>query len=142
MYRLAVSLSRRGPRVQVPTLRTGTTNIGAAGLPPTFSRPAGYATSAPDKDNDTESASAVDEDISAKGRAGGGKPLPSSENPPPKPKVNNASVPGTGKDKLTKEQQEEVDRHNADFEKKHDRGSSAADDKVDKNFWSGGNGSR
>lgn len=54
----------------------------------------------------------------AKGRTGGGKPLSSSENPPPQPKINNASIPGQGRDKLTKEQQEEVDRHNAEFEKK------------------------
>lgn len=54
----------------------------------------------------------------AKGRTGGGKPLSSSENPPPQPKITNASIPGQGRDKLTKEQQEEVDRHNAEFEKK------------------------
>lgn len=54
----------------------------------------------------------------AKGRTGGGDPLSSSENPPPQPKINNASIPGQGRDKLTKEQQEEVDRHNAEFEKK------------------------
>lgn len=54
----------------------------------------------------------------AKGRTGGGEPLSSSENPPPQPKINSASIPGQGRDKLTKEQQEEVDRHNAEFEKK------------------------
>lgn len=54
----------------------------------------------------------------AKGRTGGGEPLSSSENAPPQPKINNASIPGQGRDKLTKEQQEEVDRHNAEFEKK------------------------
>ncbi|KAG6360153.1 hypothetical protein INS49_011209 [Diaporthe citri] len=76
----------------------------------------------------------------AKGRTGGGKPLESSENPPPQPKITNASVPGQGRDKLTKEQQEEVDRHNAEFEKKHDRASPAAEDKVDKNYWKGQGG--
>lgn len=54
----------------------------------------------------------------AKGRTGGGEPLSSSENAPPQPKINSASIPGQGTDKLTKEQQEEVDRHNAEFEKK------------------------
>lgn len=54
----------------------------------------------------------------AKGRTGGGQPLSSSENPPPQPKILNSRIPGQGKDKLTKEQQEEVDRHNAEFEKK------------------------
>ncbi|KAI3392469.1 hypothetical protein diail_5661 [Diaporthe ilicicola] len=76
----------------------------------------------------------------AKGRTGGGEPLSSSENPPPQPKINNASIPGQGTDKLTKEQQEEVDRHNAEFEKKHDRASPAAEDKVDKNYWKGQGG--
>ncbi|KAL1860631.1 hypothetical protein Daus18300_009121 [Diaporthe australafricana] len=78
--------------------------------------------------------------VGAKGRTGGGEPLSSSENPPPRPKINNASIPGEGTDKLTKEQQEEVDRHNAEFEKKHDRASPAAEDKVDKSFWKGGGG--
>lgn len=77
---------------------------------------------------------------SAKGRTGGGEPLSSSKNPPPRPKITNASVPGEGRDKLTKEQQEEVDRHNADFDKKHDRASAAGEDKVDKGFWSGNGG--
>lgn len=77
---------------------------------------------------------------SAKGRTGGGEPLSSSKNPPPRPKITNASVPGEGRDKLTKEQQEEVDRHNAEFEKKHDRASAAGEDKVDKGFWSGSGG--
>ncbi|POS75817.1 hypothetical protein DHEL01_v205786 [Diaporthe helianthi] len=76
----------------------------------------------------------------AKGRTGGGEPLSSSENAPPQPKINSASIPGQGRDKLTKEQQEEVDRHNADFEKKYDRASPAAEDKVDKNYWKGQGG--
>lgn len=79
-------------------------------------------------------------DPPAKGRTGGGEPLSSSSNPPPKPKITNASVPGEGRDRLTKEQQEEVDRHNAEFEKKHDRASAAGEDKVDKGFWQGHGG--
>lgn len=77
----------------------------------------------------------------ARGRTGGGPPLKSSTNAPPKPKITNASVPGEGADSLTPEQQKEVDEHNRDFEKKHDRANPAANDKVDKSFWSGG-GSR
>lgn len=77
----------------------------------------------------------------ARGRTGGGEALESSANPPPRPKVRNASVPlGKGKEALSPEQQEEVDRHNADFDKKHDRAGSAAEDKVDKDFWRGSGG--
>ncbi|KAJ0329392.1 hypothetical protein COL5a_003948 [Colletotrichum fioriniae] len=52
---------------------------------------------------------------------------------PPQPKISNASVNG---EKLTEEQQREVDEHNRDFEKKHDSAPAAEDDKVDKKFWS------
>lgn len=77
---------------------------------------------------------------SAQGRTGGGDPLEASQNPPPRPKILNASVPGSGPNNLTKEQQDEVDRHNADFEKRPDRASAAEDDKVDKGFWKGQGG--
>ncbi|KAF4975491.1 hypothetical protein FZEAL_7722 [Fusarium zealandicum] len=74
---------------------------------------------------------------SAKGRTGGGDKLDaSSDNAPPKPKVTNQSIPGD-LDSLSEEQQREVDEHNRDFDKKHDRGNTAPGDKVDKNFWSG-----
>jgi hypothetical protein len=75
----------------------------------------------------------------AKGRTGGGEPLESSHAPPPKPKIYNASVHG-GTSKMTKEQQEEVDAHNREFEKKHGRGQPASKDKVNKSFWSGQGG--
>ncbi|KAK1998120.1 hypothetical protein LX36DRAFT_656882 [Colletotrichum falcatum] len=52
---------------------------------------------------------------------------------PPQPKISNASV---GSEKLTEEQQREVDEHNRDFEKKHDSAAPAEKDKVDKKFWS------
>ena len=76
---------------------------------------------------------------SAKGRTGGGEMLDSSSrNAPPKPKISNLSVPGRDMSaNLTEEQKEEVERHNRDFEAKHDRGNTAPDDKVDKKFWSG-----
>ncbi len=72
------------------------------------------------------------------GRTGGGKPLESSENPPPQPKILNASVPGDGQKKLTKEQKREVEKHNEEFEKRHDRAQPAGNDAVDKKFWTGG----
>ncbi|KAK2031573.1 hypothetical protein LX32DRAFT_637153 [Colletotrichum zoysiae] len=52
---------------------------------------------------------------------------------PPQPKISNASV---GSEKLTEEQKREVDKHNEDFEKKHDTAAPADKDKVDKKFWS------
>ncbi|KAL8375848.1 hypothetical protein RB595_007123 [Gaeumannomyces hyphopodioides] len=77
---------------------------------------------------------------SAKGQTGGGEPLEStSENAPPKPKISNASVPGnSGMDSLTEEQRREVEEHNRDFEKRHDRATPAKEDQVHKDFWSGG----
>lgn len=57
---------------------------------------------------------------------------------PPQPKITNSSVPGIDKDaELTEEQKKEVEQHNKEFDKKHDRATSAADDKVDKKFWRG-----
>jgi hypothetical protein len=61
---------------------------------------------------------------------------PQGENAPPQPKIHNQSVPGV-QSGLTEEQKQEVERHNADFEKRHDRAESAPSDKVDKKFWSG-----
>jgi hypothetical protein len=72
-----------------------------------------------------------------RGRTGGGKPLDASLHAPAQPKVWNHAVsgkkPGEG---LTEEQQAEVDEHNRDFEKKHDRANlTSEDDRVDKSFW-------
>ncbi|KAK4118873.1 hypothetical protein N657DRAFT_650845 [Parathielavia appendiculata] len=72
----------------------------------------------------------------ARGRTGGGQPLESSVEPPPQPKISNASVPGE-RPNLTAEQQREVDEHNREFEKKHGRADPAGDDKVDSSYWSG-----
>lgn len=81
----------------------------------------------------------IDADAPAKGRTGGGEPLASSsDNAPPKPKITNQSVPGNfDSSKLTKEQREEVERHNKEFDAKHDSATVAPEDKVDKKFWSG-----
>ncbi|TQN68469.1 hypothetical protein CSHISOI_06973 [Colletotrichum shisoi] len=57
---------------------------------------------------------------------------------PPQPKISNASVGG---EKLTDEQQREVDEHNRDFERKHDTAAPAEKDKVDKKFWTKRGGS-
>lgn len=74
----------------------------------------------------------------ARGRTGGGPALDASQHAPAPPKVNNASVRlEEGGPKLSKEQKAEVDEHNKDFENKHGKARSAADDKVDKSFWSG-----
>lgn len=54
----------------------------------------------------------------------------------PKPKIFNQSVPGA-KPGLSQEQKQEVEAHNADFDKRHDRAAPAAADKVNKNFWKG-----
>ncbi|KAK3290471.1 uncharacterized protein B0H64DRAFT_412439 [Chaetomium fimeti] len=72
----------------------------------------------------------------ARGRTGGGPALDSSVHPPAQPRISNASVPGERPD-LSAEQQAEVDEHNRDFENKHGKAEPAADDKVDKSFWSG-----
>lgn len=74
----------------------------------------------------------------ARGRTGGGEPLKSSEHAPPQPKIFNAQVSIDRKNDMTDEQQAEVEAHNRDFESKHDRAESAAEDKVDKKFWQGG----
>ncbi|KAF4497756.1 hypothetical protein FAGAP_6075 [Fusarium agapanthi] len=74
----------------------------------------------------------------AKGRTGGGEPLDAtSKNAPPQPKVSNQSIPGNQTDELTEEQKKEVEEHNRDFDKKHDRGNVAPEDRVDKEFWGG-----
>ncbi|KAH7134119.1 hypothetical protein EDB81DRAFT_91434 [Dactylonectria macrodidyma] len=75
----------------------------------------------------------------AKGVTGGGEPLgSSSKNAPPQPKITNQSVPGNmDQAEMTEEQRREVEEHNRDFDARHDRGPPAANDKVDKKFWSG-----
>lgn len=71
----------------------------------------------------------------ARGRTGGGKPLKSSDHPPPQPKIWNAAVPPE-KSNMTDEQKAEVEQHNKEFEEKHNRSQPAGQDKVDKKFWS------
>ncbi|PTB66865.1 hypothetical protein BBK36DRAFT_19480 [Trichoderma citrinoviride] len=59
----------------------------------------------------------------------------------PQPKISNLSMPGVNKsEELTKEQKEEVRKHNEDFEKKFDHGQTAPQDKIDEKFWEGGQG--
>ncbi|KAI1818080.1 hypothetical protein GGS20DRAFT_529677 [Poronia punctata] len=72
---------------------------------------------------------------SANGKGGEGLKGPQGPNAP-QPKIYNQSVPGV-KSGLTDEQKQEVEEHNRDFEKKHDKAESAPSDKVNKNFWSG-----
>jgi hypothetical protein len=49
------------------------------------------------------------------------------------PKIHNQEKPAAN----DSNKQAEVEKHNREFEKGHDRGSSTGDDKVDKKFWSG-----
>ncbi|KAK5630798.1 hypothetical protein RRF57_006513 [Xylaria bambusicola] len=69
--------------------------------------------------------------------ANGGEALkgPQGKNTP-QPKILN-QLANSVESGLTDEQKREVERHNQDFENKHDRAESAPQDKVDKKFWSG-----
>ncbi|KAH8778144.1 hypothetical protein F5882DRAFT_407897 [Hyaloscypha sp. PMI_1271] len=60
---------------------------------------------------------------------GGGK-----DNSKGSPKIQSRSEPGGGN---TVSKQAEVEKHNREFEQGHDRAPKAAEDKVDKKFWSG-----
>jgi len=50
------------------------------------------------------------------------------------PKISDKSVPGG---ENSKEYQAEVEKHNREFEKGHDRAPPAEEDKVDERFWKG-----
>jgi hypothetical protein len=50
------------------------------------------------------------------------------------PRIQSRSEPGDGN---TESKQTEVEKHNREFEQRHDRAPPAAEDKVDKKFWSG-----
>ncbi|KAI1164299.1 hypothetical protein F5B18DRAFT_256987 [Nemania serpens] len=78
---------------------------------------------------------------SGNGVANGGDGLkgPQGKNAP-QPKILNQST--NAKSSLTEEQKREVEKHNQEFEQKHDRAESAPGDKVDKKFWSGVGGRR
>lgn len=62
------------------------------------------------------------------GSVGGGKTGAS-----PSPKIHDHNTPGAN----SEEKQAEVEQHNKEFEQGHDRAPPAAEDKVDKKFWSG-----
>lgn len=49
------------------------------------------------------------------------------------PKISDKNEPGTD----DKEYAKEVEEHNREFEKRHDRAKEAEDDKVDEKFWEG-----
>ncbi|KAI0122951.1 hypothetical protein BJ170DRAFT_642768 [Xylariales sp. AK1849] len=57
----------------------------------------------------------------------------------PQPKIHNQAIPGT-KAGLSEEQKREVEQHNEEFEKRHDRAQPAEQDKVNKGFWKGSGG--
>ncbi|KAI0490656.1 hypothetical protein F4859DRAFT_15863 [Xylaria cf. heliscus] len=77
-------------------------------------------------------------EIPKNGTANGGEGLkgPQGKNAPPQPKILNQSASGVDSG-LTDEQKREVELHNQDFERKHDKAESAPRDEVDKKFWSG-----
>lgn len=50
-----------------------------------------------------------------------------------KPKIHSNSTPGAEGEAKKKE----VEEHNREFEKRHDRAPKAKDDKVDGKFWEG-----
>ena len=62
------------------------------------------------------------------GSVGGGKSKDG-----PSPKIHDRNEPGVH----NSEKQAEVEKHNREFEQRYDRAPEAADDKVDKKFWSG-----
>jgi hypothetical protein len=140
------------PRIQPAQVRISQSALRAASTSAPKEAEQASAQSGGSRSKDAAEAASANSDASpaeadavasgdAAGATGGGEPLSSSKNPPPQPKIHNAKIPGSGM-KLSKEQQEEVDRHNEDFEKKHDRAAPAADDKVNKGFWGGANDSR
>ncbi|KAI1111100.1 hypothetical protein F5Y14DRAFT_426633 [Nemania sp. NC0429] len=73
---------------------------------------------------------------SGNGVANGGEGLKGPQGKKaPQPKILNQSTNAASS--LTEEQKQEVERHNRDFEQRHDKAESAPGDKVDKKFWSG-----
>ncbi|KAH8664073.1 hypothetical protein BX600DRAFT_512142 [Xylariales sp. PMI_506] len=54
----------------------------------------------------------------------------------PQPKIFNQAIPGA-REGLSEEQKREVEEHNREFEKRHDRAAPAGEDKVNKKFWQG-----
>lgn len=54
-----------------------------------------------------------------------------------KPKILDSKKPGGGIEDISKEKKVEVDKHNKDFEKGHDRAAEQDSEKVDPKFWKG-----
>lgn len=65
------------------------------------------------------------------GKIGGGENGGKSQNDA-EPKIQRKNTPEASEGK-----QAEVEKHNREFEKRHDRAQPAEDDKVDKKFWEG-----
>jgi hypothetical protein len=76
-------------------------------------------------------------EVGAKASRKGGEALKGPQGKgTPQPKIHNQAIPGAVEG-LSEEQKQEVEQHNKDFEKRHDRAQPAADDKVNKKFWQG-----
>jgi len=54
-----------------------------------------------------------------------------------KPKILDSKKPGGDIEDISKEKKVEVDKHNKDFEKGHDRAAEQDSEKVDPKFWKG-----
>lgn len=67
------------------------------------------------------------------GGGSGGESTPTESKNGARPKISDKKTPNEG----DAEKQAEVEQHNKEFEKRHDRAPKAEDDKVDKKFWAG-----
>jgi hypothetical protein len=69
------------------------------------------------------------------GKVGGGESTSGQDGGAPQPKISDKATPNEAKGDAKK--QAEVEQHNKEFEKRHDRAPPAEEDKVDSKFWSG-----
>lgn len=126
----SLGAARAAARNRVPqTYHTFSTTRRCASSPEDASAQSGGSRS-----KDAEEAGDVGEKASRKG----GEALKGPQGKgTPQPKIHNQAIPGATAG-LTEEQKQEVEQHNTEFEKRHDRAQPAADDKVDKKFWNKG----
>jgi len=96
--------------------------------------------SVPNADQHTTGGTPTDSSTARAASQDGGEALKGPQGKgSPSPKIHNQAMPAA-KEGLSDEQKQEVERHNADFDKRHDRASPAEADKVDKKFWKGTGG--
>lgn len=146
---LSVSLARNASTTSSPKAAEGASaESGGSRSKSAAEAAAVSSSSSPSSASDSNPGAMPDSlsDGDMRGRTGGGSPLEASHHAPRRPKVWNHAVasgrgqaPGEG---LTEEQRAEVDEHNAEFDRKHDRANMSGDDKdkVGKGFWGGRDG--